>query len=93
MFSDAIVERHGTALDTLAPYLAKNLAFSPKERDLVVLNHDINVQLPGGAQVSLSSKSSLSTFFNRNYIELISLLMAIRMAIRRWHDRSDIRVR
>lgn len=48
LFSDKIVERHGTALDTLAPYLAKELAFQPRERDLVILNHDIGVQLSGG---------------------------------------------
>lgn len=45
LFSDVVVDRHGCALDTLAPYLAKVLAFKEKERDLVILNHDIGVQL------------------------------------------------
>lgn len=49
-FSDMVAERHGTAIDTLAPHLAKVLAFTEKERDLVLLNHDIGVQLQGGAK-------------------------------------------
>lgn len=50
LFSDVVAERHGSAIDTLAPYLAKVLAFKENERDLVLLNHDIGVQLPGGTQ-------------------------------------------
>ncbi|KAK0398486.1 hypothetical protein QR680_002615 [Steinernema hermaphroditum] len=50
LLSEQVAERHGTPLDTLAPHLAKILAFKPNERDLVVLNHDIGVQLPGGAK-------------------------------------------
>ncbi|KAI6224429.1 hypothetical protein M3Y99_01399800 [Aphelenchoides fujianensis] len=50
LFSDMVPERHGpTALDTLVPHLAKALAYAPGERDLVVLNHDIEAQLPAGS--------------------------------------------
>ncbi|VDO46684.1 unnamed protein product [Heligmosomoides polygyrus] len=45
LFSDIVADRHGTALDTLAPYLSKILAFEENERDLVVLNHDVGVRL------------------------------------------------
>ncbi|PIC37692.1 hypothetical protein B9Z55_016231 [Caenorhabditis nigoni] len=48
LFSDKVVDRHGTPIDTLAQYLAKILAFKDHESDLVVLNHDIGAQLPGG---------------------------------------------
>uniref|UniRef100_A0A8R1UD23 Saccharopine dehydrogenase (NAD(+), L-glutamate-forming) n=1 Tax=Pristionchus pacificus TaxID=54126 RepID=A0A8R1UD23_PRIPA len=50
LFSDTVVDRKGSAVDTVAYYLAKVLKFNEGERDLVVLNHDIGVQLPGGAQ-------------------------------------------
>ncbi|VDN24146.1 unnamed protein product [Cylicostephanus goldi] len=49
LFSDNVADRHGNALDTLAPYLAKILAFNENERDLVVLNHDIGVRLQSGS--------------------------------------------
>ncbi|KAI6206438.1 Alanine dehydrogenase PNT and Saccharopine dehydrogenase domain containing protein [Aphelenchoides besseyi] len=49
LFSDRIPERHLTPLDTLVPHLAKALAYAPGERDLVVLNHDIEAQLPAGS--------------------------------------------
>ncbi|KAK6034127.1 saccharopine dehydrogenase [Cooperia oncophora] len=45
LFSDIVADRHGNALDTLAPYLAKILSFQEGERDLVILNHDIGVRL------------------------------------------------
>ncbi|VDO37093.1 unnamed protein product [Haemonchus placei] len=48
LFSDIVVDRHGSALDTLAPYLSKILAFQEGERDLVILNHDIGVRLQSG---------------------------------------------
>ncbi|CAI5448094.1 unnamed protein product [Caenorhabditis angaria] len=48
LFLDKTVDRHGTPIDTLAQYLAKILAFKENESDLVVLNHDIGAQLPGG---------------------------------------------
>ncbi|CAI4227869.1 unnamed protein product [Auanema sp. JU1783] len=48
LFSEIVVDRQGCALDTLAPYLAKVLAFGERERDLVVLNHDVGVQLQSG---------------------------------------------
>ncbi|CAD6199885.1 unnamed protein product [Caenorhabditis auriculariae] len=48
LFSDVVVDRHNTPIDTLAHYLSKILAFKPNESDLVVLNHDITAQLPGG---------------------------------------------
>lgn len=48
LFSDIVADRHGTALDTLAPYLSKILAFEENERDLVVLNHDVGVRLQSG---------------------------------------------
>ncbi|EPB71355.1 saccharopine dehydrogenase [Ancylostoma ceylanicum] len=48
LFSDIVADRHGSALDTLAPYLSKILAFKENERDLVVLNHDIGVRLQSG---------------------------------------------
>ncbi|VDK22016.1 unnamed protein product [Anisakis simplex] len=37
-------------MNTLAAYLRKKLALQPSERDLVVLNHDIDVQWPAGVQ-------------------------------------------
>uniref|UniRef100_A0A1I7X9Y8 AlaDh_PNT_N domain-containing protein n=1 Tax=Heterorhabditis bacteriophora TaxID=37862 RepID=A0A1I7X9Y8_HETBA len=48
LFSDIVVDRHGSAIDTLASYLSKVLAFKENERDIVILNHDIGVQLQGG---------------------------------------------
>ncbi|KAK6030158.1 saccharopine dehydrogenase [Ostertagia ostertagi] len=48
LFSDIVADRHGNALDTLAPYLAKILSFQKGERDLVILNHDIGVRLQSG---------------------------------------------
>ncbi|VDM39180.1 unnamed protein product [Toxocara canis] len=50
LLSEDVVERHGTALDTLAAYLARKLALHKSERDLVILNHDVDAQLPGGMQ-------------------------------------------
>lgn len=52
LFSDKVVDRHGTPIDTLAQYLAKILAFKDHESDLVVLNHDIGAQLPGETYIS-----------------------------------------
>ncbi|KAI6211451.1 Alanine dehydrogenase PNT and Saccharopine dehydrogenase domain containing protein [Aphelenchoides besseyi] len=49
LFSDCIPDRRLTPLDTLVPHLAKALAYAPGERDLVVLNHDIEAQLPAGS--------------------------------------------
>jgi len=37
---------HHTPIDTLAAHLAKTLTFSADERDLVVLNHDIEASYP-----------------------------------------------
>ena len=51
LFSDMIPDRHLTPLDTLVPHLAKALAYGPGERDLVILNHDIEAQLPAGSTV------------------------------------------
>lgn len=51
LFSDMVPERHLTPLDTLVPHLAKALAYGPGERDLVILNHDIETQLPAGSVV------------------------------------------
>ncbi|KJH41140.1 saccharopine dehydrogenase [Dictyocaulus viviparus] len=48
LFSDIVADRHGCALDTLAAYLSKILAFSERERDIVILNHDIGVRLQNG---------------------------------------------
>ncbi|KAJ1350331.1 hypothetical protein KIN20_006098 [Parelaphostrongylus tenuis] len=48
LFGDIVVDRQGCALDTLAAYLAKILAFKENERDIVILNHDIGVQLQNG---------------------------------------------
>jgi len=49
LFSEIPAERHYSPLETLIPQFAKSLAFSPGERDLVVLNHDIEAQLPAGS--------------------------------------------
>lgn len=54
LFSDLVPDRHLTPLDTLVPHLAKALAYEKGERDLVILNHDIEAQLPGGSSVSFS---------------------------------------
>ncbi|KAI3418932.1 hypothetical protein GPALN_008027 [Globodera pallida] len=48
LFSEGIPERQMTPMDTLVPHLAKALAYEQGERDLVVLNHDIEAQLPAG---------------------------------------------
>jgi hypothetical protein len=48
LFSDTVAERQNTPIDTLVPHLAKTLAYKPGERDLVVLNHDVEAQLTGG---------------------------------------------
>ncbi|KAI6221387.1 Alanine dehydrogenase PNT and Saccharopine dehydrogenase domain containing protein [Aphelenchoides fujianensis] len=48
LLSDRVPERHQTPLDTLVPHLAKTLAYAPGERDLVVLNHDIEAEMPSG---------------------------------------------
>ncbi|CAD5225372.1 unnamed protein product [Bursaphelenchus xylophilus] len=49
LFSDNAPERHLNPLDTLVPHLAKALAYNEGERDLVILNHDIEAQLPAGS--------------------------------------------
>ena len=40
-----------TPLDTLVPHFTKALAYGPGERDLIIMNHDIEAQLPSGAMV------------------------------------------
>lgn len=52
LFSDLSPERHLNPLDTLVPHLAKALTYNKGERDLVILNHDIQAQLPAGSTVS-----------------------------------------
>ncbi|ETN81777.1 saccharopine dehydrogenase [Necator americanus] len=64
LFSDIVADRHGTALDTLAPYLSKILAFKENERDLVVLNHDIGVRLQSGSMER--HRISLVAYGDRN---------------------------
>lgn len=51
LFSDTVPERHYTPLDTLVPHLSKALSYAPGERDIVILNHDIDAQLPAGSTV------------------------------------------
>ena len=41
LLSEDQVERLGTPLDTLSHHLAKRLAFEPKERDLLLLRHEV----------------------------------------------------
>lgn len=53
LLSDTFVQGHGTAIDTLVPYLAKEFSYKQNERDLVILNHDIHAQFPGGINVSV----------------------------------------
>lgn len=50
LFSDALPERNMSPLDTVVPHLAKALAYAPGEKDLIILNHDIEAQLPSGAK-------------------------------------------
>ncbi|PAV69441.1 hypothetical protein WR25_09044 isoform A [Diploscapter pachys] len=46
LFENKVVDRKGSAIDTLAAYLSKVLKFNENERDLVILNHDVDAQLP-----------------------------------------------
>ena len=41
LLSEDAVERLGTPLDSLSHHLAKKLAFEPKERDLLLLRHEV----------------------------------------------------
>ena len=43
LLSEDVVERLGTPLDTLSHHLAKKLAFEPKERDLLLLRHEVTL--------------------------------------------------
>lgn len=51
LFSDIVAERHETPIDTLVPHLAKTLEYKAGERDLVILNHDVEALLTGGNKV------------------------------------------
>jgi len=46
LLSESKPTRQHTPIDTLAAHLAKSLAFSAGEHDLVVLNHDIEARYP-----------------------------------------------
>ncbi|KAI1715545.1 saccharopine dehydrogenase NADP binding domain-containing protein [Ditylenchus destructor] len=49
LFAETPVERQYTPLDTLVPHLAKALAYEPGEKDIIILNHDIEATLPAGS--------------------------------------------
>ncbi|KAI6180621.1 Alanine dehydrogenase PNT and Saccharopine dehydrogenase domain containing protein [Aphelenchoides besseyi] len=66
LFSDCIPDRRLTPLDTLVPHLAKALAYAPGERDLVVLNHDIEAQLPAG-----STSQLIATYLQRDHFYVV----------------------
>lgn len=52
LFAETVMpERLYTPLDTLVPHLAKVLAYASGEKDIVILNHDIDAQLPSGLMV------------------------------------------
>ena len=53
LLSDDPCEGKDTPLDTLAHHLAETLRYGPEERDLVVLNHDIQAQLSDGVLVKI----------------------------------------
>jgi saccharopine dehydrogenase (NADP+, L-glutamate forming) len=51
LLSDEPCPGKDTPLDTLAQHLAEALKYGPEERDLVVLNHDIEAAFPNGVVV------------------------------------------
>ncbi|XP_041348560.1 alpha-aminoadipic semialdehyde synthase, mitochondrial-like isoform X2 [Gigantopelta aegis] len=48
LLGDEIIEKNGTPVDTLSNYLAKRLAYGPRERDLILMRHDIGISWPDG---------------------------------------------
>lgn len=91
LFAETVAtERLYTPLDTLVPHLAKALAYAPGERDLVILNHDIDTQLPSGSMVDDEGLLLMTNFFVfRNDIVSVSSLTAKKpkAAIRQWLER------
>lgn len=52
IFSDKKpMPKMGTPLDSLAAHLSKELAFGPRERDVVILHHHVETQKPDGQRV------------------------------------------
>ena len=47
LLSEDPVERLGTPLDSLSHHLANMLAFEAKERDLLLLRHDVSIREMG----------------------------------------------
>lgn len=93
LFSDMIPDRHLTPLDTLVPHLAKALAYNPGERDLIILNHDIEAQLPGGSTVRKSMEKFYYKSNFRHSIGLVWSLTEMLMDIPRWQEPSDMQQR
>jgi alpha-aminoadipic semialdehyde synthase len=46
LLDNAPIVKKSTPLDTLSHYLAKRLAYSPGERDVLIMRHDIGVEWP-----------------------------------------------
>ena len=52
LLSDKVkVPKRNTPLDTTVAYLAEHLAYEKRERDLVILRHDVSCILPSGVEV------------------------------------------
>lgn len=48
LLSDDLIPKMGNPLDSLANYLAKRMAFGPRERDILIMHHQIDYKLPNG---------------------------------------------
>lgn len=46
LLDDVLVDKRNNSLDTISHYLAKKLSYGPKERDLVVLRHTVQIRWP-----------------------------------------------
>ena len=45
-----MIDKRGSALDTVSHLLSNQLAFSSGERDVAIMRHEIGIELPGGSQ-------------------------------------------
>lgn len=50
LFDDELIDKKGSPLDTLSYYLSKKLAYAPGERDMIVMRHDVGIQLADGKE-------------------------------------------
>lgn len=66
LVDDDPIDKKGTPIDTLSNYLAKRLAYSAHERDMILMRHDIGIQWGDGKQehrcIDLSSYGDVGGF-------------------------------